>query len=177
MKFSYEIMEELFQRSIRIDNVFYMQLVTACDQLPEAFWEVFEDHGDILDLIGLANKNVADYSMLRSKSDLLEFLHSHRKYGVLIHFSYPLPRDFKFTGDGDFLSCSSGWGISIEHLAYGETLEDALTKAISIHEEHFEECMREAAKHNHSLTNTHAENQPCPNTPEQVKAESNHAAE
>ncbi|KYN88870.1 hypothetical protein ATY37_14780 [Vibrio cidicii] len=147
MKFSPEVIEELFQRSIRIDNIFYMQLVTACDQLPESFWEVFEDHGDILDLIGLADKNVADYSMLRTKSDLHEFLHdhNHRIHGVLIRFSHPVPRDFKFTGDGDFLSCSSGWGISTEHLAYGETLEDALVNAISIHEKHFEECMREAA--------------------------------
>ncbi len=156
MKFSPEIMEELFQNSIRIDNVFYMQLVTACDQLPEAFWEVFEDHGDILDLIGLANKNVADYSMLRSKSDLLEFLHDHRKYGVLIHFSHPVPRDFKFKG-GDFFSCSSGWGISIDHLAYGETLEDALKQAICIYEKYFERCMKDAAALKHSLTNAQTE--------------------
>ncbi|WP_367971630.1 hypothetical protein RJD38_14910 [Vibrio scophthalmi] len=144
MKINREILEQLFDCSIRIDHVFHMQLITACDSLPDSFWEVFEDNcADVFNALGLTEKLSQEYD-LESKSELLDFLHDQRVGGVLLQFSMPVPRNFHFNGEGEFRSCSSGWSISHWSMAHAETLEETLRKAIAYQESYFEQCIDKA---------------------------------
>lgn len=139
------IMNELFDGNIRIENLFHMELVTACDSMPESFWEVFnDDHEEVLKAIGLRNKDISGYADLESKSELMDFLLDNKVTGFLIHFSTPVPRDFEFRDDGEFVCCSSGWGISTWSFAFGSTLEDALEQAIKVQQEYFDACVVKA---------------------------------
>lgn len=154
MKLNKELMENLYEGSIRIENVFHMELVTACDSMPESFWEVFNsDHEDVLEVLGLRNKDISEYGDLESKSELLEFFHDCRLTGFLIHFSTPVPRNFLFGDDGEFRGCSSGWGISTWRFAFGLTLVDALNEAVKMQKKYFDLCIVEARKEMEELSN------------------------
>ncbi|ANS86950.1 hypothetical protein VSVS12_03241 [Vibrio scophthalmi] len=145
MKINSEVMEQLFDASIRIEHVFHMQLVTACDSLPNAFWEEFDDnHTEILEALGFGSKESVGNYLLKSKGNLLDFLHDHKKHGVLIQFSTPIRDRFRFNDQGEFLSCSCSWSAYMSHFSYGQTLDEALRKAIAYQEEHFEQCITEA---------------------------------
>lgn len=145
MKLKYEVMENLYDGSIRIENIFYMQLVTACDSLPDSFWEVFDDDREnVLSAIGLVSKDISEYGNLETKDELLEFLYDHKASGVLILFVTPVPRNFSFDTDGEFSHCSSGWGLTSWHFAYGESIDEALAQAIKVQDQYFNECQERA---------------------------------
>lgn len=145
MKLKYEVMEKLYDGNIRIENIFYMQLVTACDSLPDSFWEVFnDDRKDALSAIGLSHKDTSEYRDLKYGSELLDFLHDNKITGVLIQFATPVPRNFSFDTDGEFSHCSSGWGLTSWHFAYGETIDEVLAQAIKVQDQYFNECQERA---------------------------------
>lgn len=140
-----DTLEDLFDNNILIENIFYMQLVTACDSMPESFFDVFQNEPcDLLRAIGIADPSVGDD--LTSESELLEFLHDKRVKGVLIHFSTPQPRNFSFNSSGEFSSCSISWGVCMNDFAYGQTLEEALESAVSLQDKYFSDCILSAKK-------------------------------
>ncbi|ENM6044690.1 hypothetical protein AB8H57_002743 [Vibrio parahaemolyticus] len=142
MNISKKTMEALFDGNIRIENLFNMQLITACDSMPDSFWDVFDFNSqEVMETLGISCVGIPD---LEDKSTLLEFLHDRRLSGFLIHFSMPVPRNFRFDENGQFSSCSSGWGWSICRFAFGSELNDALDQAIKIQEQYFEDCLSEA---------------------------------
>lgn len=155
MKLSNEVLEQLFDGNIRIEEVFHMQLVTCCDSLPDSFWGVFEDdHEGVLRAIGLDGVDTSEYGHLASRSELLDFLHNKGKTGVLIQFLTPCPQNLCFDSDGEFSSCSSSWGLATYRFAYGETFEEAVSDAIRVQDEYFEECVkRELARCSGALAN------------------------
>jgi hypothetical protein len=147
MKINSELLNELFDSNIRIENVFYMQLVTACDSMPDSFWEVLDDDpSEILDTLGLGGKDTSEYSDLNSKSETLEFLHDNRVSGVLLQFSTPVPKNFRLGEGGEFKSCSISWGMTTWNFVHADTIEEALTKAVEMKEQYFEKCLNEARK-------------------------------
>lgn len=145
MKIKHDVMESLFDGNIRIENVFIMQLISACDSMPDSFWDVFDDnHEEVLKAIGLSNANISDYDDLSTKSELLDFLHDKKMSGVLIQFATPVPRDFSFDDDGEFSSCSCSWGMTSWNFAYGKSIDEAINHAISIQGEYWNECLERA---------------------------------
>ncbi|MCY9861394.1 hypothetical protein OTK49_02535 [Vibrio coralliirubri] len=130
MNFNKTLISELFDNNIRIENVFYMQLLTACDSLPETFWEVFDQNSmDILSALGLKDKDTSEYSDLRAKSELSEFLHDNSVSGVLLNVATPVARNVTFDEDGEFSNCSSGWNWFTTDFVHADTIENALIKA------------------------------------------------
>ncbi|EJZ9093479.1 hypothetical protein OIX85_003890 [Vibrio parahaemolyticus] len=141
MKIKKALMDLLFEKNIRIENVFYMQLVRACDYLPESFWEVYDENSEEV-MRAIGHDSYA--SELFSQSELLEFLHAKNCSGVLVQFATPTPRNFQFTEGGDFISCSHSWGMATWSFAHGQTLDEALIKAITIRNDDFLESFAQA---------------------------------
>ncbi|MDA1379247.1 hypothetical protein PCI56_05985 [Plesiomonas shigelloides subsp. oncorhynchi] len=76
MEINSDAIKSLFNGNVRIENVFIMQLISACDSMPDSFWSVFNDnHEEILKALGLSDTNISDYDDLSTKSDLLDFLY------------------------------------------------------------------------------------------------------
>lgn len=145
MKIKHDVLESLFDGNIRVENVFIMQLISSCDSMPDSFWGVFDDnHEEVLKAIGLGNANTSDYDDLSTKSELLDFLHDKKVYGVLIQFATPIPRNFSFDDDGEFSSCSCSWGMTSWHFAHGKSIDAAIDNAISIQGKYWDECLKSA---------------------------------
>ncbi|MDA1379124.1 hypothetical protein PCI56_03670 [Plesiomonas shigelloides subsp. oncorhynchi] len=145
MEINSDAIKSLFNGNVRIENVFIMQLISACDSMPDSFWSVFNDnHEEILKALGLSDTNISDYDDLSTKSDLLDFLYEKNIAGVLIQFATPVPSDFSFYDDGEFSSCASSWGMTSWHFSYGETVNEAINRAISDQDKYWNECLEKA---------------------------------
>lgn len=141
-----ETLSDLFDSDICIENVFYMQLVTACDTLPKSFLDVFEFDGDnVLKALGL-NRSLMD----QSDDELLEFLHDKAPKGILIRFATPVPHDFSFNSAGDWCAHEGSWDCSWSrrtHLyAYGDSLEVALDNVFKVYHAYVNECAEREKK-------------------------------
>lgn len=80
MEINSDVIKSLFNENIRIENVFIMQLISACDSMPDSFWNLFNDnHEDILKALGLTDANISDYDNLSTKGELIYFLYD-KKY-------------------------------------------------------------------------------------------------
>jgi len=150
MKINKEILSDLFDSGIRIDDVFHMELVTSCSQLQGSFWNALEDDQDeVLEALKLADKDISEYSDLRSESEAADFIHDNRVSGVLIKYSGTLPRDFSFNEHGEVQSYNASWNMSISSYVFADTLEEALRAAIKDREETVEEEARKEFKEAH----------------------------
>ncbi|PSV00435.1 hypothetical protein [Photobacterium kishitanii] len=143
--FSREVMSALFDRNVKIEHVFFMKLITACDSCPESFWNVFDSNYETIPkMLGFGDADLSKYNSLEKPDDVLEFLHDMRATGVLIHFEVPIPVNIILDDKGEFSSCSSSWNFVSSHLAYGKTVEDAIGCALATQEKYFNDCIDEA---------------------------------
>ncbi|ELP6119440.1 hypothetical protein QTV43_000585 [Vibrio vulnificus] len=150
MKINKEILSELFDNSIKVDDVFHMVLVTSCGQLQDSFWEALEsDQDEVLEALKLDKKDISEYSDLRHKDEAADFLHDNDVSGVLIKYSAPAPRDFSFNEHGEHQGFNASWSISISSYIFADTLEEALKAAIKHREELVEEEARKEFKKTH----------------------------
>ncbi len=153
MKIPPAIINDLFNNNIRVENTFVMEVVTACDSLPQTFWEAFESEPEeILNRLGLKQRFNPDGLEIKDKCDLLDFLHEQRARGVLVHFSTPVPIDIEFNAKGDFSTCSIGWNRTVQDFAYGHTIEEALANAVKQQDTYFDHQLK-AAKTKHKFAN------------------------
>lgn len=145
MEINSDVIESLFNGNVRIENVFIMQLISACNSMPDSFWRVFNDkREEILKALGVSDTNISDYENLSTKSDLLDFLYDKNIAGVLIQFATPVPSNFSFYDDGEFSSCESSWGMTSWHFSYGESVDEAVNRAISAQDKYWSECLERA---------------------------------
>lgn len=142
-KISY-LAKSLFDENIRIENVFILPFIYACDSMPDSFWDVFDENPtEFLESIGLNNANMSDYDDLLNKTDLLNFMHDRKISGFSIQFSTTVPTNFSFD-DGKFYSCDFSWGLTYENFAYGQSIDKAINHAIKIKRDYFNECIEKA---------------------------------
>lgn len=139
MKFEQSLLSDIFDANVRIENIFYMQLLTSCSSMPVPFWEIFDENPMvILSALGLKDKDLSDYSDLRNKDDLLEFLFDNSVSGVLLNVATPVMRDLSFNEDGEYTGCSIGWNWYSTDFVHADTIENALIKAKVWQKELFE---------------------------------------
>ncbi|HIF9333055.1 TPA: hypothetical protein ACX6RM_001301 [Photobacterium damselae] len=132
-----ETLSSLLNSSICIENVFYMQLVTACDKLPDSFLTMFKnDTESVLEALGLSGSLVTPYD-----DDLLQSFYDKAPKGVLIQFKTPVHRDFLFDDNGCWRSCDSSWNYRISLYAYGDSLAEALDNVIKAQNAFVAECV------------------------------------
>lgn len=148
MEINAEIRSELFDSNICIENVFFMNLLTSSDILPDSFSRIFDlYYEDILSVLSLNENDLKkqEYN-LKNKQDLLELLHSKKFNGVLLQFKMPVLREFNFTKNGDFSNCNCSWSCSTWRFVYEKTLYDAIKKTIKIQDDYFNECLENEKK-------------------------------
>lgn len=128
----------IFENNIRVENIFCMPLMTACDSVPETFWKCVDDNFEsVMDALGLteALQETSLYGEVEKKEDLENLLHDHSRNGVLIEVQSPNLMNVDFDDNGNFKSASISWGFVGTYFAYGTDLNDAIEKAIALVEQ------------------------------------------
>ena len=150
MNIDNEIIGTLNEELIRIENVFHMPLVTACDTAPDGLWDFFEDDREkVMSEMGF--QDIAIYEDIDDACELVEVLEEHKKGGVLVQFSTPVLREFELDNKGKISSCSFSWSYTHLNFAYGENLEESLRRAIYLQEKFIKRCIDSKKLENESV--------------------------
>lgn len=142
MNFSQELLEQIFEHDIRVDNIFYPQLICVCDSysLPDSFDRMFDDLSDQL----FDELCIEEEDEIESIHDLQDWMMDNHLEGVILQFSVPAPHDFVLDENGEFLHCACSFGYTTMRITYEQTLEEALNEAIKWQDKFFYECLKKA---------------------------------
>lgn len=139
-KFTFQLAEDMFNNNVHFSIILHVPTLNVAHRVPEGFEEFLGD---------MDSKN-AEY-LVEQHPELKQFINEVREYSgsewneehatrlirhhinleFLVNLHIAIPRNFKFTEDGEFLSCSIGGHYRCQWI-FATTMVDAANQAIRL---------------------------------------------
>ena len=153
VKFPKQLAEDMFNEQVSFDAILHIPTLTITDNVPEAFEDflssldchadaIIKKHPQLKELIEYFQN---DENHPTESAALLyrHFNNSEFNFEFLVQVQKPVPRNFKFTPEGKFQSCSIG-GLYELNWIFATDMKHAAEQAIEIAEKIFLEAEAKA---------------------------------
>ncbi|KQD29390.1 MULTISPECIES: hypothetical protein [Acinetobacter] len=142
-QFPNQLSEDMFNNNVHFNTILHVPTLNVAQNVPEGFEEflgdmdsknaedLVEQHPQLKQFID----EVKEYSGSEwNEEHATRLIHHHSNFEFLINLHVAIPRNFKFTEDGKFLSCSIGGHYRCQWI-FAISMIDAAEQAIKLAEQ------------------------------------------
>lgn len=146
-KFTFQLAEDMYNNNVYFDKILHVPTLNVAQRVPEGFEEFLGDmdsrnsedlvkqHPKLKDFMD----SVKEYTGREWNEEHATYLiRHHSNFEFLINLHIAIPRSFRFTEDGKFLSCSIGGRYRCQWI-FAISTKDAAEQAIKLAEQIFSE--------------------------------------
>lgn len=156
VKFPPQLAEDMFNEQVSFDAILHIPTIALTDSVPEAFEdflssmdsnstdEIIKKHPQLNELIEFF-KDGENHPTESASLLYRHFIYSDFEFEFLVQVQKPVPRNFTFTPEGKFQSCSIG-GVYELNWIFAKDMKHAAEQALEIAEKIFLEAETKARK-------------------------------
>ncbi|PPB90500.1 hypothetical protein [Acinetobacter baumannii] len=154
VSFPFSLAEEMFDSNVEFNRILHVPTLNVGERVPEGFEEFLGDmdsknaedlvkqHPQLKQFID----EVKEYSDSEwNEKHATRLIRHHNNFEFLIHLHVAIPRDFSFTEEGKFLSCSIGGHYRCQWI-FATSMKDAAEQAIKLAEQIHDQSEAKARK-------------------------------